>query len=89
MRRRNNNEEIDSFYPSFENNRREMLIGYCKGFGRALSVSIIETESASQLRSELINMYRELRESLVGTCPRRYIETPRRNRHDAPGQGPC
>jgi len=85
-RQRNNEQEINSFYPSFEENRIEKLIALCQGFGETILTATNGTRDASQLHSELNDMHYELRESLLETCPRRYVMPPRRNRRE---QGEC
>src|SRR5271167_669395 len=89
IRQRNNREEINCFHPSFEKNRREKLIEYCQGFAGTVSAAINGTTNVPPLSSELNNMYFALRESLLGTCPMRHVETPRRNRRNVPEQGEC
>jgi len=89
MRQRNSDDETNSFYASFETNRREKLIEDCQGFARTISAATNGTMANSLLHSELNNMYCGLRDSLLGTCPRRDVETPRRNRDVILEQGEC
>jgi hypothetical protein len=86
-RYQNNKEELKPLQPSFEKDRRNKLIKYCNGFAKNASETITGKATDQRLVVRIEDVFLDLRESLLGTNPRREVETPRNRNIPARNQG--